>query len=136
MTSQEVLSKKFGGQDRADKARKEMALILTNENNPLYLLKDIDFAKRYDVSRHTIYSIRKQLNIPSRTDRLLHKLKHTKTNRFTIKELSKIFNVKYQCLYKLINERNLPIKTDTPPISYMITYQRTRKFTRLKRKKN
>lgn len=105
-------------------------------NNPLYLLKDIDFAKRYDVSRHTIYSIRKQLNIPSRTDRLLHKLKHTKTNRFTIKELSKIFNVKYQCLYKLINERNLPIKTDTPPISYMVAYQRTRKFTRLKRKKN
>ena len=48
------LSKRFGGTERAEKARKELNIILSNPEHELYFEKDIEFARRFDVSRHTI----------------------------------------------------------------------------------
>lgn len=90
-----------------------MQVILTDENNPLYFAKDIEFARRYDVSRLTIYSIRDELGAPSRYQRLLKKLKSLDLSLYTINDLVKMLGVKYQNLYKVILENNLKVKPDT-----------------------
>ena len=120
-----AISKYTIGKQRAIKAREELQLILTDEDNPLFLSKDTDLAKRYGVSRLTVRNIRANvLDIPSRADRIVTKLKHMETKNFTINELSEILNVKYQNLYKIIIEAKIPVKNDTPPIENMLKYQR------------
>jgi hypothetical protein len=120
----ESVSKKFGGQDRADKARTAMSKIFSDPNHPQYLEKDIDLAKAYDVSRLTIYNIREQLRIPPRTDRILSKLKSIDTKQFTKKELADLLGLKYQNLYKIIREYKIKVKPDTRPIVSMIRYRK------------
>ena len=118
MTDQEALSKYTQGKRNAEKARKELRLILTDENNPLFLAKDTELADRYGVTRLTIHNIRtKMLSVPPRSDRIIQKLKHMNTKMFTINELSVILNVKYQNLYKIIVEEEIPVKNDIPPVS-------------------
>jgi Zn-dependent peptidase ImmA (M78 family) len=112
-----------------------MKLILTDENNPLYFYKDIEFARKYDVTRHTIYSIREELGILPRSDRLLKKLRQLDLKRYTIKELSKMLNIKYQNLYKIILENNLVVKQDVPPITHLKKYQADRKGMKKKPRK-
>lgn len=125
--AKELISKRIGGLERAEKARQEMRLILSDENNPLYFAKDIEFARRYDVSRHTIYKIRDDFKIPSRSDRLLKKLKHLDLKRFTLKDLSKMLNIKYQNIYKVILENKFKVKSDVPPITHLKKYQASQK---------
>lgn len=120
----DTISKKFGGQDRANKARVAMSKIFSDTEHPLYLEKDIDLAKKFDVSRLTIYNIREQLKVLSRTDRIVSKLRSINTELFTKKELADKLRLKYQNLYKIIREYGICVKPDTPPIVSMIKYQR------------
>lgn len=117
-------SKKFGGQLRAQAARDAMSDIFSNPEHDLYLEKDIDLARRFSVSRLTIYNIREELHIPPRTDRILLKLKDLDTKRYTKKELAEMLNMKYQNLYKIIREYKIKVKPDIRPIESMIKFQR------------
>jgi hypothetical protein len=125
----EEISKKFGGQSRASKARRSMSRIFKNENHPLYLEKDIDLARKYDVSRLTIYNIREQLGIPPRTERILARLAKIKTKDYTKKELADLLHMKYQNLYKILREYKIEVKPDTPPIQSMIRFQKRKKVS-------
>jgi predicted transcriptional regulator len=126
------ISKKFGGQDRAEKARKKMSEIFSDPEHPLYLEKDIDLATKFDVSRLTIYSIREELGIKPRTDRIIAKLKKIDTKKFTKKELAAMLGLKYQNLYKILRESNIRVKADIPPIVSMIKSQREKKNSTVK----
>jgi len=95
---------KKGGQERAKLARASMQILFKNPDDPLYFAKDIEFAKKYDVIRHTIYKIREELKIPSRSERILKRLIDLEYQRFSINELSKKTGIKYQNLYKIIKE--------------------------------
>lgn len=121
------VSKKIGGQDRADRARKELAKIFKDEDHQLYLEKDIDLANKYDVSRLTIYNIREELGIPSRTDRIVGRLKKIDTKKYTKRELASLLGLKYQNLYKILRERKIRVKPDTPPIVSMIKHQKEKR---------
>lgn len=123
----ENISKKYGGQERADKARKDMEKIFSDPTHSLYLEKDIDLAKKYDVSRLTIYNIREQLKIPPRTDRILSRLKSVNSKLYTKKELADLLCLKYQNLYKIIRIYNIKFKEDTPPIVSMIKHQKEKR---------
>ena len=132
-------SKKIGGVARAKKAREEMQLILTDENHPLYLAKDIEFARRYDVSRLTIYNIRDDLKQPSRYQRIVKKLKSLDLSLYTINDLTKMLQVKYQNLYKIILENKLKVKvddtrktTDKPKVKPAPKMTKTLKGTKVK----
>lgn len=128
MNEDKTLSKYTTGKIRAEKAKKELNIILRDENNPFFLFKDTDFAEKYGVSRLTIRNIRaNRLNIPPRGARIVQKLKHMRTHIYTINELSEMLNLKYQNLYKIIMEENIPIKPDTPPIESMISHQRIKR---------
>lgn len=131
-----VLSKYTIGKRRAEKAKRELNVILRDKDNPLFLSKDTDFAIKYGVTRLTIRNIRvKHLNIPSRSVRIAQKLKHMRTNIYTINELAELLNLKYQNLYKIIIEENIPVKPDTPPIESMISHQLMKKAERDKKVK-
>lgn len=104
------VNKKIGSQERAQKARKEIMDIMFNDGHPLYFIKDIDLAKKFDVSRLTIYKIREQLRIPSRLNRVKKVLKSMDTSEYTIKELSLKLNIKYQSLYKIVTDMGLPFQ--------------------------
>jgi hypothetical protein len=131
MTNRKELSKYTKGKKNAEKAKKELRLILSDENNPFFLAKDTELAECYGVTRLTIYNIRtKILGIPPRSERIIQKLKHMKTDKFTITELSDILKVKYQNLYKIIVEEDIPVKNDIRPIECMIKFQKTRKKER------
>jgi hypothetical protein len=123
----DTVSKKVGGQTRADAARHELKKIFKSDSHPMYLYKDIELANHFSVARHTIYSIREELGIPPRTERIIKKLKNMDTNKYTINELSAMLKIKYQNLYKVLTEDNIPVKPDTPPIEAMIKYQKSRK---------
>jgi predicted transcriptional regulator len=127
MPVQHTAPTRIGAPERAEKARKEMKKILTDEEHPLYLTKDIDFARRYGLSRLTIYKIRKELGIPSRVVRLTKKLKKIDTKNRTINELASKLNVKYSNLYRVIREKQIKTKPDTPPIESLKKYQKKRK---------
>lgn len=114
------ISKKFGGQSRANKAREIMSEIFSNPEHPMYLEKDIDLAKKFEVSRLTIYNIREQLSIPPRINRILLRLKDIDTENYTKKEIADMLGMKYQNLYKILREYKIKVKQDTRPIVYMI----------------
>ena len=120
----EQISKKFGGQGRAQKAREAMSKIFSDPNHELFLEKDIDLANRFNVSRLTIYNIREELKIPPRTDRILKKLKGIDTKQFTKKELADKLHMKYQNLYKIIQEYKIKVKPDVRPIVSMLKFQK------------
>jgi hypothetical protein len=122
------VSKKFGGQYRANKARRALSKIFMDPEHPLYFEKDTSLARRYRVSRLTIYNIRDQLGVPARNDRILNKLKSINTKKYTKKELAVILNIKYQNLYKIIRESNIAVKSDIPPIESMIKSQKEKKY--------
>lgn len=105
-----VKDNRIGGTDRAKTARDELALILSDDTNKDYFAKDIDFARKYKVSRHTIYKIREQFNIPSRSERILKVLNSMNTKGFSLMEISKKLNIKYQNLYKIIKDNNINLK--------------------------
>ena len=105
-----VVNKKIGGLERAKIAREELRLIFNDPLNPLYFAKDIEYAKKFDVTRHTIYSIRDQLCIPSRSGRILNTIKKMKTKSLSIKDISEKLNIKYQNLYKIITDNKIIIK--------------------------
>lgn len=106
------VNKRIGGTDRAKIARDDLKKIFTDPKHPEHMGKDIFFARKYDVTRHTIYKIREDLNIPPRSKRVLAVLKATKTGNYTLHELSKILDLKYQNLYKTMTDNNLPYKRD------------------------
>jgi hypothetical protein len=126
-------SKRIGGMERAEKAREALKLIFADESHPMYFSKDIEFARGFNVARHTIYKIRENLGVSPRSERLLKKLHALDLSQFTIKELSTLLNVKYQNLYKIILEHKFQVKPDTPPIVFLKTYQATHKGQRKKR---
>lgn len=121
--------------ERAKRARYEMRAIFMNESHPLFFCKDIEFARRFSVNRHTICSIRAELNIKSRCERLRERLSKLDLTRFTLNDLSGMLNVKYQNLYKVIVENGMKIKPDIRPVEHMKEYQRNNRGKRRKKKK-
>lgn len=105
-------NKRIGGLDRAKIAREEMKLIMSDIKNPMYFAKDLEFAKKFNVTRHTIYKAREILKIPSRSERILEALKKTDTKTLTIKDLAVALCIKYQNLYKIITDNRIPTKKD------------------------
>jgi len=124
-------SKRKGGFERAMVARERLLTIFNNTENKDYYLKDIEYAKKFDVTRHTIASIRKQFNVPPRTERILNKLKKIKTNDMTLKEISDTLNVKYQNLYKIVKEHGIEVKPDVKPIEYLKQHAKNRRLKTL-----
>jgi len=118
---------KLGGSTRAKRARESIQEVFSVANHPLYFAKDIDFARKYDVSRHTIYKIRKELGIKPRAIRILSRLKKMELTEFTLKDLEKTLHIKYQNLYKIILENGLKVKQDVLPIEFLKRYQRNKK---------
>lgn len=109
------VDKRVGGTKRAEKAREYIVEVMADEMHSMRYAKDIDFARMFDVSRHTIYKIRRDLKIPDRLDRLVERLKKTDTSRYTMKELCALLNVKYAGLYKILTENKMPVKSDLKP---------------------
>jgi len=107
---QDQTNRRRQGRKNAEVARKEMEEIFKSPKNPLYFSKDIDFAKKYGVTRLTIYKIRDDLKVPSRAERLIVALKNIDTKEYTVQELGLGFNVKYQNLYNIMKNNKIPYK--------------------------
>lgn len=106
------INKRIGGPDRARAARQELEKIFNDPTHPLHLAKDIEFANQFDIARHTIYKIRDEMKIPPRSKRVLTVLKNMDTGKYTLKELSTKLGLKYQNLYKVVTDENLPYKKE------------------------
>lgn len=98
--------RRIGGFDRAKIARAELKEIFEDPNHQFYYAKDIELAKKYDVTRHTIYKIREDLGVYPRSKRIINRLKEIDRSKFSLKELASYLGIKYQNLYKLITELN------------------------------
>jgi hypothetical protein len=98
--------------ERSNAARKELVVILNDESHPLYLAKDIELARKFGLSRHTLYKIRDELDTPSRKNRIITMLKAMPTADYTIGELSKKISVKYQNLYKILLEEKIKFREE------------------------
>lgn len=133
MSRSKKVNKRIGGQDRALEARKELEKVFEDKKHPMYFAKDIEYARKFDVSRHTIYRIRDELKIVPRSERIIEHLKTLSLSKYTIRDLQKILNVKYQNLYKLLEESGLrdKVKPDIQPIEHLKKYQKDRKASRL-----
>lgn len=107
-----VVNKRIGGPDRARIARQELEKILNDPTHPLHMSKDIEFAKQFDVARHTIYKIREEMKAPPRSKRVLSVLKSMDTGRYTLRELASRLGLKYQNLYKVVSDFDLPYKKE------------------------
>lgn len=105
-------SKHIGGTDRARVARQELKIIFTDPSHPLHLAKDIELAKKFDIARHTIYKIRDELNVPGRLKRIVAVLNEMNTAAYTLKEISAKLDLKYQNIYKIMIDENLPYKKE------------------------
>ena len=125
------VNKRIGGSQRARVAREELVAIFSNPENNDYLLKDIEYARRFDVTRHTIAAIRKQFNIPARTERILSRLETIDTKSMTIKELGVHLGIKYQNLYKILTEHDIEVKPDTKPIEHLKEHAKNRRLQTL-----
>lgn len=106
------VNKRIGGVDRARLARQDLIKIFNDPTHPLHLAKDIEFARQFDVIRHTVYKIREELNIPPRSKRVLAVLKSMDTGRYTLRELAAKLDLKYQNLYKVVTDFDLPYKKE------------------------
>lgn len=106
------VNKKIGGLGRAKIAREELKIIFSDPSNPMYFSKDIEYAKKFDVTRHTIYKIREDLKVPSRSERILSALMKIKTSKTTLKQLSESLGIKYQNLYKIVTDNDVAIKKE------------------------
>jgi len=102
-----MANNRIGGMERARKAREELISILSDETHKHYFDKDIDFAKKYKVTRHTIYKIRETYDIPSRSDRILKVIRSMDIGKSTIRDISKRLGIKYQNLYKIIKDNSI-----------------------------
>lgn len=123
----EEINNRIGGSQRAQVAREQLVAIFSNQDDNEYLLKDIDYANKYSISRHTVASIREQFKIPSRSVRILIRLKTIDTKSMTINEISEHLNVKYQNLYKIIQENGIDVKPDTRPIEHLKIHAKQRR---------
>lgn len=128
-------SKKFGGQERADAARKALSKIFSKPKHPLYFEKDISLAQKFDVSRLTVYSIRDELGIPSRSIRILNYIKKMGPENYTIQELADLLDIKYQNMYKIVNQYGIKVKPDVRPVDTMNDYLREKKEKSLSKDK-
>ena len=117
-------NRKVGGRSRARTAKDDLQRILTDSRHPDHLAKDIDLSAKYNVSRHTIYKIRKDLGVAPRPERIRKRLAALDTTCFTIKEISIMLNIKYQNLYKILNEEGIPTKADTLAIEHLKQFQK------------
>ena len=107
------VDRRFGGMDRAKVARAAIFdITCEGSSDPMYFFKDIDLAKKYGVSRHTIYKIREELNIPNRAFRILNCLTKMDLKKYTLKEVSNSLKIKYQNLYKIVKDFDLEVKKD------------------------
>lgn len=104
--------KRVGGVKRAKRAREFMRAVMADEGHQMRYAKDIDFARKFDVSRHTIYAIRDDLRMPPRSQRLTDRLKSMRTEDKTLGEICRLLNVKYAGLYKVMTENGIPFKSD------------------------
>lgn len=106
------VNKRVGGPERARAARQELKKIFSDPSHSLHLAKDIELARRFDVTRHTLYKIRDEMKIPSRSKRVLRVLQDMDTCNYTLKELSDRLGLKYQNLYKVMTDAGLPSKKE------------------------
>jgi len=113
--AQDRVDKRVGGVKRAKKAREYMRAVMADEGHQMRYAKDIDFARKFDVSRHTIYAIRDELKMPPRSQRVADRLKRMKTADRTLGEICQLLNVKYAGLYKVMTENGIPFKSDLKP---------------------
>ncbi len=106
---------KAGGHERARGARSDIRAIYNDPDHPLYLAKDIILANKFNISRHTIYKIRDEIKVPPRSKRILMRLQLMDTRPLSIGQIARklssdVVDIKYQNLYKIINDNNIPIK--------------------------
>ena len=87
-----------------------MEEIFKDPKHPDYFLKDIELASKFQASRHSIYKVRDILKILPRKERIAEVLKNMDTASMTLKELAEKLSIKYQNLYKLVEEFNIPYK--------------------------
>lgn len=133
-TDQKSKSKRVGSTKRAETARRDLKVIFSDEENSLYLAKDIVFARKYDVTRLTISKIRTEMGVPRRSERLVERLKKINTKDFTVREIAHRLGVKQQNLYRLITMHDIPVKPDVPPIEALKTYNHATKGKKKKKK--
>lgn len=110
--SKPKVNKRIGGPERGKTARKELEKIYADPKHPMHLAKDIEFVNKFDVTRHTIYKIREELDVPPRSKRVLTVLENMDTAAFTLNELVEKLNLKYQNLYKIMNDNKLPYRRE------------------------
>jgi hypothetical protein len=121
------VNKRIGGSERARVARMELLSIFSNKDSNESLLKDIEYARRFNVTRHTISSIRDQFEVPPRSERILNRLKATHTEDMTLAEISDALGIKYQNLYKIVKENEIAVKPDVKPIEHLKKHAKKRK---------
>lgn len=119
-------NKKIGGTLRAKIARESLAAIFKDKDNPNYLLKDIEYAKMFDVTRLTISTIRESLKVKNRTHRIIDRIDDLGPKDNTLKELSLKLGVKYQNLYKICSEYNISVLPDVRPIESLKEHAKNR----------
>jgi hypothetical protein len=130
------VNKRIGGSQRAQVAREKLVAIFSNPEDSDYLLKDIEYARRFKVTRHTIASIRGQFEVPARTERIIKRLEAIDTKNMTLTEISEHISVKYQNLYKIVKEIGIEVKPDTRPIEHLKQHAKNRKLKMLELIKN
>lgn len=120
---------------RIIEVKKELSNIFKKVSHPMHFAKDIDLAKKYKISRHTVCRIRGELGVLGRSERILNYLiNKIDTKRYTLRDLSKKLNIKYQNLYKIVRKNSIEVKSDVPPIESLKKYSKHRKLIR--RRKN
>lgn len=125
------MNNKIGGIHRAQAAREELLDIFMKTESKDYLLKDTDYALRFNITRHTIAAIREQFRIPARTERILTRLKALNTEDMVIADLCELLGVKYQNLYKIITDNKIKVKPDVRPIVRLKEHVKNRRLKML-----
>lgn len=98
--------------DRTESAQEDFKVIFSDPKHSLYFAKDSELSREYGISRHTVRTLRTVVGAPSRSKRILEALKRMPTKKHTIFELSDMLGVKYQCLYRIIRDHNIKVKSD------------------------
>ncbi len=107
-------------------ARNFILDVLSNPNHQMYAASDVEFAKMLNVTRLTVYNIRKELVLKSRKKRVIELIDREDISSMTMKDLSFKLNLKYQNIYQLTKKLGLKTLPDKKPIDFMLEHQRSK----------
>lgn len=118
------MSQQIKRRRKGELAKRGLEKIFSDVHNQLYTGSDVEIAKEFNVSRLTVFNIRKELSVKSRNERIVEVLKNIDTSALTLRELAIYTGVQYQNLYKIVKGLKLKTKADVRPIEHMIQHQR------------